>query len=96
MFLSILGSPANAADPERFFRLSGLICCALRAKMLSLTLSRLSFLKYNKEYWPSDKEVFAAYFTRRVELKQQRKEENERKRQAEVTTEYICCDARLI
>lgn len=83
LFLSILGCPAHAANPERFFRLCGLICTALRAALGAYVLMMLSFLKYNKEFMPTDSEVAVEYYRRRDLKREERRAANLEKKRKE-------------
>ena len=90
LFLSILGCPAHAADPERFFRLCGLICTALRASLGACVLMMLSFLKYNKEFMPSDSEVAVEYYRRRDLKRQERRAAGLEKKRKEREVRVVC------
>lgn len=90
LFLSILGCPAHAANPERFFRLCGLICTALRAALGAYVLMMLSFLKYNKEFMPTDSEVAVEYYRRRDLKRKERQAANLEKKRKEREVGVVC------
>lgn len=73
VFMSYFVITASAAGPERIFRISGLICSALRSNLSTEMIRILVFLRKNKDFVPSVEELVAEYWRRRKERAEHRR-----------------------